>query len=300
MLPESITSIGTEAFFNCNKLSNINLPASLKTIGGNAFRWCKSLPAELYLPDGISAIGSDLFRDSSCSKFHASWNSDTARAMGISGYSIIDESVNCRIKHCGTTSGSEYYGIEIQEIYDKTITSFECMENTYSIAASVFSGCSNLTSFTAPAFSYSKKNLSEIKASAFKDCVNLKSITIPNTLNTVGISAFSGCDSLKDVYINSQNGWQPSSIADGNQPLTDATVHGFCGSNMRYTLDKNGLLTISGGGDMERAPWPKRKVIRAVIENGVEKLCASAFSDSSNLTSVTIPESVTWIAEYTF
>ena len=43
VLPESITSIGGSAFYNCEKLNKINLPNSLTSIGDGAFKFCASL-----------------------------------------------------------------------------------------------------------------------------------------------------------------------------------------------------------------------------------------------------------------
>lgn len=74
------------------------------------------------------------------------------------------------------------------------------------------------------------------------------------------------------------------------------------GSNLTWTLDSEGVLTISGSGDMydygsSSAPWhgSRSRVKSAVIADGVTSIGSSAFSDCSSLTSVTIPDSVTSI-----
>ena len=80
------------------------------------------------------------------------------------------------------------------------------------------------------------------------------------------------------------------------------------GSNLTWTLDSEGTLTISGEGEMQNysysrnVPWYSyRESIRtAVIENGVTSICNYAFDYCSNLSSITIPDGVTSIGNSAF
>ena len=42
-IPDSVTSIGSSAFKNCNSLTSIEIPDSVTSIGDGAFYWCTSL-----------------------------------------------------------------------------------------------------------------------------------------------------------------------------------------------------------------------------------------------------------------
>jgi hypothetical protein len=80
---------------------------------------------------------------------------------------------------------------------------------------------------------------------------------------------------------------------------------GSCGDNVTYTLDSDGLLTISGTGDMENydfgtSPWKNETIKNVVISNGVTSIVDYAFSRCTGLTSITIPDSVTSIGDYAF
>lgn len=77
---------------------------------------------------------------------------------------------------------------------------------------------------------------------------------------------------------------------------------GTCGSNLTYTLDSNGVLTISGTGDMQDSSigWDKDKIQSVVINDGVTSIGQHAFSSCTRLTSITIPDSVTSIGRYAF
>ena len=76
---------------------------------------------------------------------------------------------------------------------------------------------------------------------------------------------------------------------------------GTCGENLTWTLDSDGLLVISGTGDMDTLtgsenPWDGNSDIRTVkIEYGVTNIKRNAFAYCENLTNVSIPESVTSI-----
>ena len=87
----------------------------------------------------------------------------------------------------------------------------------------------------------------------------------------------------------------------------DIVDSGTCGDNLTWTLDSDGILTISGAGAMDdwtegNSPWyaQRRKIITAIIDDGITAISNYAFSNCSNLASVTIPHSVTSIGWYAF
>lgn len=82
-----------------------------------------------------------------------------------------------------------------------------------------------------------------------------------------------------------------------------AESNGKCGDNITWTLDDNGVLTISGTGkmyDYSESPWKDLSIKRGVIKEGVTNIGASAFDCCRSLASVEIPSSVTSIEKYAF
>ena len=90
------------------------------------------------------------------------------------------------------------------------------------------------------------------------------------------------------------------------------TASGTCGqngSNVTWTLDSSGTLTIRGTGEMlqdfyffdasVKNQW-SQSVRSVVVEQGVTSIGASAFSNCTNLTQATIADSVQEIGAYAF
>ena len=97
----------------------------------------------------------------------------------------------------------------------------------------------------------------------------------------------------------------------GNAIVASAESSGNCGdsgSNVTWSLDDNGTLTISGSGKIEDyrsdidQPWYSNRsdITSVVIEPGVTSIGSLAFYECSNLTSITIPSGLTSIGEQAF
>ncbi len=103
-----------------------------------------------------------------------------------------------------------------------------------------------------------------------------------------------------------------ASLLPATALAADVVASGTCGaegdgSNLTWTLDSEGVLTISGSGDMydydyPSAPWygSKSRVKSAVIADGVTSIGSTALEGCTSLTSVTIPDSVTSIGDRAF
>ena len=89
--------------------------------------------------------------------------------------------------------------------------------------------------------------------------------------------------------------------------FADTVKSGKCGDNLTWTLDSEGILTISGTGDMydyeyKKAPWfGDTEITKIVVNSGVTSIGACAFGGcTAHNLAVTLPDGVRSIGKYAF
>ena len=97
-------------------------------------------------------------------------------------------------------------------------------------------------------------------------------------------------------------------FADSEALAATIVDSGTCGDNLTWTLDSEGVLTISGTGAMQDyediidVPWynTRTSILSIVIEEGITSIGRYAFSDCNSLTNIKISDSVSIIKECAF
>ena len=272
-IPNSVTTIGYEAFYHCDSLTSVTIPDSVTTIGGEAFRSCSSLTG-VTIGDSVTTIGYEAFYH--CDSLTSVTIPDSVTTIGDYAFSYCDSLTSVTIGDSVTTIGdSAFYdcnsltsvtiGDSVTTIGEgafracSSLTSVVIPDSVTTIGISAFSGCSSLTSITIP------DGVTTIGDYTFSGCSSLTSVTIPDSVTTIGISAFYGCSSLREF-----NGKYASE--DGRCLIIDGTLKSFAPAGLTEYIIPNSVTTIGG----------------------------SAFSNCDSLTSVTIPDSVTTIGNSTF
>lgn len=287
-IPEGVTQIKSNTFYECTSLADINLPDSLTKIEDEAFKNCCVL-TNVTLPEGLTRISHEAFAD--CTGLERITIPSTVTYLGVQVFR------NCPgLKEILVSEGNTVY-------YSKNGVLF-FRNNLYRYPPA----CTE-TAYSIP------DGITIIDNYAFEHASVLTSLTVPATVNTFMTSAFAGCTSLMELYYaGTQKQWDSISILDGNDVLDDVALYcqgnpvidsGICGDNLTWTLDENGLLTISGTGAMTSAPWREREDFRYEITSlsiaeGVTEICHMAFYSLYDLTEAVIPASVTEIGGTAF
>lgn len=150
------------------------------------------------------------------------------------------------------------------------------------IGENAFYGCTKLTSITIP------DGITKIGYYAFKGCTSLSSITIPDGVKTIYNGAFADCKSLTNITIPESVTYVGWRVFDGCSSLTSFRGK-FASKDGRCLIEDDGSLVA----------FAPAFLTTYAIPNGVRHIYGG-FTGCSRLKSITIPESVTYVAPGTF
>jgi len=288
----SITSIGDYSFSGCSALTGISGAATVASIGDYAFADCDSLTTYT-IPDSVKHIGSGAF--SSCRSLSEVYFGKYAQTIGDYSFSGCDALSYITSFPSTLTSVGDYafYGCSALDyvVFNSDLDSI----GSYS-----FADCTDLYEITL-------KNVSSIKDYAFSGCTGLYSVTFYGEAPTsIGSNAFKGCETYC-IYPPAAKNWTESIKQNYGGTINWALGCGDLWSNLFWILEEDGILTISGTGVMSdftsssfassTAPWYelRESVKSVVICDGVTSIGNRAFWGCTNLTSVSMPDSLTKI-----
>ena len=136
-------------------------------------------------------------------------------------------------------------------------------------------------------------------SSTIVGCDSDSSSTTQNTASQSGTKTDTSEQDVSGETTPEQN----SQSKEPEYTLGNIVSRGLCGDSVTYELDENGLLVISGSGDMDKyggivsCPWAEQRedIKTVIIKKGVTSIGEFAFASCTNLTAITIPDSVTSI-----
>lgn len=345
-LPDGLTFIGEGVFSKCSHLT-MTIPETVTSIGSQAFR----NNADLSIAMSGNLLDNTLFSD--C---------ENLRITLSNGSTFIKESalINCsglieiHIPNSVSSIGAHaFYGctnlkniiipnkvtsIEERTFYEcKGLVSVVIPNSVKSIEYEAFNGCLALKSIVLPeGMTLIKKwtfadcsslvdvtlpsTMTTLEYGAFENCTSLRSVTIPNSVNTVD-APFYGCSSLSDIkvpdYLYETSIFSGTSITDITVPEGTTVVGSFADctklASITFPEGIKALTDFSGCSSLRAIDIPDGvsvigsalfrgcvNLTKVTIPNSVVSLEWFAFSDCSSLTRITIPNHIATISSGAF
>lgn len=275
-IPDSVETIGTNAFYCCQDLESITLPASLKTIESSAFGSCRNL-SEVRLPASLTAI--EVYVFDGCSSLEtvfydgslAQW-SRINTSNGFLGYSSPSLVMNDYTAQFISVMDEDDPNSPPKTV---TITKYTGTESTVILPSTI-----------------SSWPVTKIGEDALKDNTTITSVTIPASVTEIGSNAFAGCTNLTSVHYAGD--WRNLTIQSGNPAVQDAANAPLF--DFEFTPDNTAVIVTNYkyNGAAADVTIPSRYKGKPVTTIG-----HAAFFNSA-VTSVTIPDSVTSISDDAF
>ena len=172
VIPESVKSIGKNAFYGTPDLEQVMIPEGVTSIGSYAYGECRKVKS-VSIPSSVDSIGTGAF----------TFITDIESITVAADNPIYDSRNNCNaiIK---TASNILLLGCQNTVIPEGIVT----------IADQAFCGASMLE-FSVP------EGVTRLESQAFSRCEKMQRISLPESVNFIGNSAFFTCYKLEDIVI---------------------------------------------------------------------------------------------------
>ena len=296
-IPNSVTTIGQYAFYDCSNIDSVTIGNSVESIGSYAFGYCSNL-GSVIIGSAVSTIGTYAFYY--CTKLTTvvlPSSMTTINDCTFTGCSLLS---SVTIPNTIVSIGNSAF-MNCNKLASLTIPN-----SVASINEQAFCGCTSLTSVSFG------NSLASIGASSFYNCTNLVSVTIPNSVVSIGNQAFYGCENVTSVTIGNNVASIGNSAFYNNSRLTSLNLgssvvsignNAFYGCTSLATVaipasvisigvdmfgncTKLGHITVASGNPI----YDSRNNSNAIIETAANKLVAGCKNTVIPNTVVTIGE----------
>lgn len=274
-----VTAIAKKAFYGNKKITTVSIPATVASVGEDAFGSCMYLTAIRVDKNNATYCDEDgvLFSKDKKTLFRfpprytqGSYTiPDSVTTIGVRAFA------NCLLTAVEIPTTVTY--IEGGAFhFSSGLTQVSLPDTITAIAFGVFSSCINLTSVIIP------DTVTSIGKNAFSGCEKLEEIAIPNSVTSIGTSAFSGCVNLKKI-----------NIPDGVTAIAASTFY-MCESLSTIHLPDS--VTALGN----RAFFFCDELKTVNLPDGITSIGREAFAGCYALEDVNLPESLAVIGDQAF
>jgi hypothetical protein len=260
-IPSGLTSIGEQAFGNCTGLTSITIPSGFISIGDYAFWNCTGLTS-ITIQNGVTSIGTGAFWN--CTGLTSITIPSSVTSIGVNVFynctGLTDITVDSNNSSFCSESGVLFNKDKTTLIYyplGKNDSSYTIPDGVTVIEQYAFYCNSKLTSVTIPS------GVTSIGEMAFRECSGLTSVIVPSSVTSIEYNAFWCCFNLI-IYI-------PGGITIGIDAFYSTAA------KITYTVDSSNNvkitdISLSSGNTVDIPPEIDGKTVIAVDEDHRHKV----------------------------
>lgn len=272
IIEAGVTTIGMNAFRGFEELESVTIADTVTTIGDCAFYNCSEKLTSITIPEGVKTIGNEAFRN--CDSLTSVVISNSVNCIGSWAFEGCDNLSSIALPDSMNSIGQYAFSTT-------SLTSLTIPEGITKIEEGTFDYCLSLADITIP------NSVTDIGDYSFRDCQSLTNIIIPDSVTTIGDGSFMRCSSLANIAIPASVTSIGVGLLSGCSSLTNISVDtknpnyssdGVC----LFNKDKTELLEAAGGISGAYS-----------IPDGVISFRHNVFNGHSELTSISIPDSLT-------
>ena len=194
-LPNTVSSIGYDAFAYCSNLTSIYIGSNVEEIKGDIFFACTKLNSIIVesTNQNYCSIDGILF-NKDCTALKLFPGAREGKYVIPDGVACIDRYAFNYSKLTDVTVPNSITSIRSSAFYCCTrLNAIILPDNLTELETGAFTSCNNLMSINIPG------KLTEIPSLAFAHCNNLQSVDLPKNISIIGDQAFFGCSKLDTV-----------------------------------------------------------------------------------------------------
>lgn len=238
-----------------------------------------SLQGNLKMPHNITSIGAKAFSGSKLTKIKLP---ESLRIIETSAFEYCRNATEIYIP-------SSVYKIGVSAFYHCTsLTSLNLGVNVTEIPNTMCAGCYNLKTLNI------EGNVTRIGNGAFDGCRSLV-FDIPNTVTQISGYAFYECKSLETITIPSGVTYIPEWCFGSCTKLASITLHNNITEIDSYAFEGTAITTITLPSNLtyiSSGMFANSKLSSISIPSSVDWIGEQAFENCTNLTSISIPDTV--------